>query len=234
MSGQKLRYPASVIAEKTAIAPEEIRLLRQHMFPLGITSPEDAEQLLALHRSPVQKCVQWDGWFVESMAAFIVRDSHPKFSLDESNADWMIEIFALEGVIATGAELEALLHSMELARSVPDALAALALDQLRLALEFNRGAYASSRNVKRRGVAECDIDYLYRILRGSLVDGKMLLSECEVRVIDRIADLVVGKRNHPAWTSLRRSVAVRTSDGCASADRWLRMIETKDGLEIAA
>ena len=210
MSGFAFRYPASVIAGKHRLTADDILLLRRYMFPKGLTSASDAEQLLALHRAPVEKCAEWDNWFVEMMAAFIVVHSYPQYSLDELNAEWLIAMVSVDGVIATAAELELVLHAMEMACAVPDILSAFALDQLRLALVKNKGAYAAGRGIKRSGIAAEDIEFIYRILRGSLFAGKMFVSAREVSVFDRIDARVHNETNHPAWYDLVQSISTRT------------------------
>jgi hypothetical protein len=229
----RLRYPASALAGKHRLTADDILLLRKHMFPEGLTSTDDASQLLALHRSGVEKCAGWDNWFVEMMTAFIVVRCYPHYSLDALNADWLIAMFSQQGTIETTAELEAVLHTMEMASSVPDTLSALALDQLRLALKDGKGAYAAQR-MKRAGVSAADIDFIHRILRGSLCAGKFVLSAREVAVLDRIDGLVRGEVNHPAWYGLMRSIEKRNSDGHASPMPWLQMLADDVALDEAA
>jgi hypothetical protein len=223
MAECNFRYPASVLAGQARLTAEDIVLLRRHMFPRGLMSDADARQLLALHRSTSEKFSAWDNWFVEMMTAFIVVHSYPQHSLDELNAEWLAGLIAEDGIVATPAELEIVLHAMEMACAVPDLLSALALDQLRLALESGDGAYAAQRRTRRTGIAAEDIEFVYRILRGSLYDGKMLLSGREVAVLDRIDALVGDTFNHPAWHDLISSISVRTVEGQASARPWLRM-----------
>lgn len=218
-----LRYPASAMAGERRLTADDILLLRTRMFPKGLTSVGDAQQLLALHRSENDKCEGWDNWFVEMMTAFIVVHSYPQHSLDELNAEWLIAMVTRNGMVTTPAELELVLHAMEMACAVPDVLSSFALDQLRIALSSGQGAYAETRVVKRSGIAAPDIEFIYRILRGSLFAGKMILSAREVAVLDRIDTLVRREANHPAWSDLMRSIATRTPEGHASAARWLQM-----------
>jgi hypothetical protein len=234
MSNFAVRYPASAIADKHRLTADDILLLRKHMFPKGLTSVDDVRQLLALHRSPSEKCAQWDNWFVEMMTAFIVVHSSPHYSLDERNAEWLIALVSQHGVVETAAELELVLHAMEMSRSVPDILSAFALDQLRIALERKVGAYGESRKAKRRGIGIDDIEFVHRILRGAMVAGKVVLRRREVAVLDRIDAAVQGQMNHPAWRALIGSISERTPDGHASATPWLQAQIDDAALDEAA
>lgn len=234
MSDFTLRYPASAIAGKHRFTADDILVLRKYMFPAGLTSVEDAAQLLALHRCPAEKCSGWDNWFIETMTSYIVMHCYPQFSLDELNAEWLIALIAPDGIVRHAAELEVVLHAMEMACAVPGRLSSFALDQLRLALQGGTGAYAESRIVKRSGIARQDIDFIYRILRGSLFAGKMVLSAAEVSVLDRIDVLVRGKVNDPCWANLMRSLSVRTREGHVAGTPWLNMLAADVALCEAA
>lgn len=234
MSRPILRYPASALADKPLLSDADIVTLRKHMFPVGLTSADDVQQLLALHRSPAGKCASWNNWFVEMMAAFIVVHSYPQNSLDDLNADWLIATVAEQGMVETEAELELVLHSMEMAVAVPDQLSAFALDQLRIALDSGTGAYALQRQVRRAGIAAEDIDYIYRILRGCQYAGRIHVSAREIAVLDHIDGVVSRAFNHPAWHDLKRSISVRDADGHASARPWLTMMLDDISLDEAA
>jgi len=234
MSNFTWRYPASAIAGKHRFTADDILLLRKHMFPMGLISADDAEQLLALHRCPSEKCGEWDNWFIETMAAYIVVHCYPQSSLDELNAEWLIALLAQDGMVRSAAELELVLHAMEMASAVPDILSCFALGQLQLALQSGQGAYAQSRVVKRSGIASQDIEFVYRILRGSLFAGKMVLNAAEVSALDRIDALVRGKVNDPSWKVLMRSLSVRTPEGHATATPWLQMLAEDIALDEAA
>jgi hypothetical protein len=229
MSSFTLRYPASAIAGKLRLTAEDIMLLRKHMFPRGVTSADDAQQLLALHRAAQEKCAEWDNWFVETMAAFIVSHLRHQQWQGERDLDWLIGMLSRNGKIETPAELELLLHVMEMAAGVPDALSAFALDQLRIALETGAGAYAATRNAKRSGIAADDIEFIFRILRDSLSAGRMMLSKREVAALDRIGALVHGRANHPAWKALVQSVVIRVPQSHGSANPWLH-VQVNDAL----
>jgi hypothetical protein len=234
MSNFTFRYPASAIAGKHRLTADDIILLRKHMFPSGLTSDDDVRQLLALHRSPIEKCAQWDNWFVEMITAFIVVHCYPQYSLDELNAEWLIALVSRDGVVETAAELELVLHAMEMSAFVPEVLSAFALDQLRIALERKMGAYAEQRNAKRLGIGAGDIEFIHRILRGALVAGKMILGRREIAVLDCIDTAVRGRVNHPAWSALIGSISERTPEGHATATPWLQMLVEDSALSEAA
>jgi hypothetical protein len=214
-----LKYPASAIAGKHRLTAEDALLLRRHMFPRGVVSIDEASQLVRVHTSAGETSREWDLWFVETLAIFMVMRIDPRGALDVANADFMIGALSQAGVVRSAAELELLLHCMEMAVDVPDVLTVLALDQLRLAILTGNGAYAQQRLAKRPGISQGDIDFIYRILRGSVV-----LYPSEITVIEAIDAIVRGDANHPAWASLVKSIALRDIDGRVSAEPWLNMV----------
>ncbi len=198
MGGQRLSYPACVLAGQQKIQPQDVLILRKHVFPDGIVSAEDAIALMEIHRSGADKCPEWDTYFIESLTAFIVEHSWPQGSLDDVNGRWLKEMIAPDGVIATAAELDLLIHVIDVARSVPDYLSALAIDQLRLALERGTGAYSERREIRRPGISEQDVAHVVRVLKGACNHGHLMLTHRENRVLSAIDRLVEAAPNHPS------------------------------------
>ncbi|MDO6965857.1 hypothetical protein [Rhizobium alvei] len=225
MTQMRPTYPASALIGQRRLDELDVLLVRRHVFPEGLTSADDAEVLLSIHRSASETTSDWDAWFVEAMVAFIVFHSWPQYSLDEFNANWIVASIAPEGVVATQAELEFLLHAIEVSRSVPDLLSALAIDQLRIAIEGG-GALSFLRLSKRPGISREDVDYLYRILKGSFGGGRMRLTAREYAVIAAIEDRVRSHFNHPAWHDLLRSLEQVDDAGLRNASGWLQSFES--------
>ncbi|WP_137156048.1 hypothetical protein [Rhizobium sp. FKL33] len=225
-----LRYPASARAGKQRLTQDDAAVLRRWMFPSGVVTEADAWQLLGLHRSAAEKSLEWSRWFVEAMADFFVNARYPRPFVDADRADCLMAMIAPEGVIADDDELELLLHVMELSRGCPDCLPALALDQLRLALDCGEGAYAGQRSSKRAGLSIEDLDYVYRIVRDRLDRGRLSVTLREAEALRRIDTVVRDRINHPGWRSLIGSVTVTAAAG-SIADGWLRLKST-DVMEL--
>ena len=226
MSLSHLSYPASVIAGKACLAADDVVLLRKHMFPGGLVSTADVAELIALHKASPATTREWDRWLVETVAGFIVLQTDPRDALDDGSAHFLIEQLSVNGIVARQVELEILLHAMELALEVPEELVLLALNQLKVALQTQQGAYADGRRGKRKGISQHDIDYVYRILRGSVHNGRLVLHHSEIAALEAIDVVVHDEMNHPAWYFLIKSIAVRDEEGCASPVPWLRMVFT--------
>ena len=233
MSLSNLSYPASVIAGKACLDADDVVLLRKHMFPSGLVSTADAADLIAVHKASPETSPEWDRWLVETVASFIVQRNDPCGALDAGNARFLVEHLSVNGIVATPAELEILLHAMELAAEVPEELTLLALGQLKAVFHAQLGAYAAGRRAKRKGISQCDIDYVYRILRGSVRHGRLVLHLNEIAALEAIDALVCDEINHPAWHFLIKSIAVRDEEGHASPVPWLRMVSA-DIAEIEA
>lgn len=223
----RLSYPACVFAGQPKIEPQDILVLRKNVFPEGLVDAQDALTLLEIHRSPAEKCLEWHSWFVETMTAFIVHHSWPKGSLDEINGQWLMATIAPEGVIESAAELDLLIHVIEVSRAVPDFLSAFAIDQLRIALATGRGAYAARREGKRQGISEQDVEYVVRILKGACNNGQILLTSRENRVLGSISRIVEGRFNHPCWRNMLKLVRERGVEETRRPGPWLRLVHSR-------
>jgi len=233
MSEFRLAFPACVIAGKHQLTTEDIGLLRKHTFPEGIRTADNVVAMLALNNSCPAKCPEWNSFFVEQLAGFIVNYSYPQGSLDEINVAWLIRMVATDGVVNSELELELVLHVMEIAVNVPDELRAFALDQLRLALAENVGGYRLSRAVDRKGITRQDIDYMMRVLRGISDAGVISAPPLTWGVMMRIAEETLPAGNHPRWADILSALQLVDYAEAPRRSRWLRIVDDSFDNETA-
>ena len=226
MSEFRLSFPANVIAGKNRLTTDDIAMLRRFTFPEGVRSSDDAVGMLFLHHNCRDKCPEWRDYFVETLTEFIVHFSYPQGSLDETNAAWLRRMFATGGVVSSGLELELLLHVMEVAAHVPDSLTAFALDQLRLALCHNVGAYHEARSCGQTGVSIADLAFIHRILRSAFQRGHLVLSPLARDVLIDIDRIAQGQANHSGWHDLMATIRLRdTQSQAPQSRRWLQVAD---------
>lgn len=206
MSGFRFSFPACVIAGKGRIMADDILMLRKYAFPDGIRTSEDALALFALNDSCPEHSPEWSIYFVESLAAYLVRGATPTGRIDDAKAGWLMRTIAADGAVHSALELELLLHAMEVASEVPESLSAFALDQVRLALEPDpRGAYHAARPASA-GITAFDLAYIWRVLRGAMERGRLMLSPLEALVLREIDELADPDAHHPAWREMIAAV----------------------------
>jgi hypothetical protein len=234
MSEFRLAFPACLIAGKHRLAVEDIGLLRKHTFPEGIRTSDDVVAMLALNNSCPEKCPEWNAYFVEQLARFVVDYTYPQGSLDEINVAWLIRMVSTDGVVNSSLELELVLHVIEVSKHVPDELRAFALDQLRLALSDNVGGYKLSRAVDRKGIARQDIDYAMRILRGVSDGGVINVPPATWNVLMRIAEQTLPAANHPRWSDLLSALRLVEYAEAPRRSRWLRIVDSPEAESAVA
>lgn len=232
MSEFRLAFPACVVAGKHRLTAEDIVLLRKHSFPEGIRTSDDVVAMLALNNSCPEKCADWNAFFVEQLAGFIVHYTYPQGSLDEINVAWIMRMFTTDGVVNSALELELILHVMEISADVPVELRALALDQLRLAITDNIGGYKLSRAIDRRGITRQDIDYAMRIFRSVAEGGTIPVSSVEYGVLQQIEQATLRGANHPQWAGIMAAVELRDYAE-PRRSRWLRIVDEEPVAEAA-
>jgi hypothetical protein len=225
MGKHHLTLPASLLAGRSSLDGESIRQLRRDVFPEGIRNERDIETLLALFKLHPDTCAGWRDYVVEAVTAFVIEICHPYGTVDETNARWLTGLVASNGALHSVIELEIILHVLEKARKAPDSLATLALDQLRLAVCEDRGAYRHKRTDPSAGVTLEDLSYIYRILRGSVARGHVLLPKEQQECLIRIdAESPPGRRHHPGWYDLLAAIAPATEkEDRHKPVRWLNV-----------
>ncbi|GEO83434.1 MULTISPECIES: hypothetical protein [Alphaproteobacteria] len=185
MSDYRLSFPACVVAGKIRLSAEDMLLLRKYTFPEGIKTSDDVVTLLTLDACCPEKCPQWRDYFVEQLAHFIVHHCYPIGSLDEINVDWLRQVLCEDGVLASEIALETVLHVMDITRFVPLSLTLLMLDQLRVALEEQRGAYAARRTAGR-AIGPDDMAFIKRVLRDRQEPGEPALSPATIATLEAL------------------------------------------------
>lgn len=235
MGGFRFSFPACVIAGKGRIDSDDIVMLRSYAFPAGLRSADDALCLLALDECCIQKTPDWATYCIENLSAFLVHGSEPAGRIDEAKAAWLIRTIADEGVVYSPLGLDFLLHAMEIASEVPESLSAFALDQLRLAICVSpRGAYHLRRS-GADGVTVEDLAFVWRILRGALERGRLMLSPLETLVLRSIDDCVDTSNHHPAWREMMAAiVTLDRPKETLRASPWIRTEERHLLDELAA
>lgn len=238
MGDDRFSFPANVIAGKRRLDVDDLMILRKHAFSDGIRTQGDLRLLLAIQRSCASSCPEWNSYLVESVASYAVHMLHPRGWIDDANADWLIDTLSIRGIVHCPLELEALLHTLEIAASAPDRLYAFALEQMRLGMApAARNAYAVSRPSHAVGVDMADLHYLWRVLRSASNSGRLVLSAIEREILQAIDALADPADHHAGWNTL--ADALLPAPRAASGPRksyWLRLADENmpDGQARAA
>lgn len=164
MGELRLSHPAGKIAGKTRLNSSDLAVLREQVFAQGITSAHEAATLFAINTACTDKCPEWHHYFIDSISQFILHHCSPQGSLDELNAAWLIEMISTGGVVDSPIELELLFHVIDISPFVPDSLTIFALQQLRIGLRDETGAWAGMRHSRRPILAADDVHMACRVM----------------------------------------------------------------------
>ncbi len=189
MGELRLSYPACVIAGKTRLTVDDIAILREHVFVPGITASQDAVILLAINGSCSEKCPEWHHYFINTMTEFIVRTSYPQGAMDEWNADWLIAMISTRGVVNSRIELDLLFHIIDISTHIPDSLSIFALEQIRIAMTGDAGAWAVLRGSRKNGLEKADILLIARVMSAIARSRGSQLTSRERRMLEQIGIL---------------------------------------------
>jgi hypothetical protein len=189
MSELRLSYPACAIAGKMRLTAKDVGLLREHVFAGGLTSSQDAMILLAINSSCSEKCPDWHHYFIETMTDFIVHRTEPQGSVDEWNTDWLIAMIATRGVINSRLELDMRFHVIDMSSRIPDKLSIFALEQIRLAITDEIGAWAAMRGGRQRGLQKSDVMLIGRVMSAIARSRGNHLTAQEQQALDHLGVL---------------------------------------------
>ncbi len=164
MGELRLSQPACGIAGKPRLTSMDIDILREHVFVHGITSSQEAATLLAINTACAEKCPEWHHYFIDSLSSFVLHHCYPQGSLDQHNAAWLIGMISTGGTVNSPIELELLFHVIDVSPFVPDSLTIFALQQIRIGIRDNAGAWAAMRHSRRPVLDGDDVHMACRIM----------------------------------------------------------------------
>jgi hypothetical protein len=205
----------SAVAEikaRGSIDIADVLRLRRNTRDGGPLTADEAETLLALNDAcPVQDPA-WTGWFVETLADYIVDQIRPEGYLTLDNASWLMARVARDGRVGSPAAMELLLAVLDRARWVPPSLVRFTLDQLKGAVVNAAGSLgATPQHPGRRTVAEADAALLRRVLCAFDGDGHLPVTRPEAEVLLDLDAATAGGDHHPSW----RDLYVKAMANCA-------------------
>lgn len=93
----RLSFPASVIAGKRRLDPHDVVLLKTYSLPQGVSTREEAMILLVLNGCCPEKCPEWQGYFVDAIATYIIARCPPENLIDVHKLRWLIRTFTTDG-----------------------------------------------------------------------------------------------------------------------------------------
>lgn len=106
----RLSFPACVIAGKQRLDHHDVVLLQTYGLPHGVCTHEDAMTLLVLNGCCPDKCAEWQGYFIDSMACYILRKRPPENRIDHYKLQWLISTFTTDGKANSPIEQRLLQH----------------------------------------------------------------------------------------------------------------------------
>ncbi|MFM5955462.1 MAG: hypothetical protein ACKOPE_14330 [Novosphingobium sp.] len=189
------------IAGDGRITAEEILELRRMGWADGKMDPNEAESLFAANDACEAPTSEWCDFFVDALTSFVVFTVEPRGYVDEEMAGELIERIDRDGRVGTMAELELLVHVIEVSTSAPTKLRAYALKQLEDAVISGDGP---TRNgvLSPEGINPTEVILLRRLIFGTGSERPAGVSRSEAEALFRIKDATLFEVNAPEWQDL--------------------------------
>lgn len=195
---------ADLIARLSAdgkVTPDEVLEVRREVFDQLEVTREEAEAIVTLNELIAGHCREWDQAFAEIIADIVVNQQVPRGYVDDQQSEWLIALFSRDNIIETRGELDALVHILERAESVPRRLGGFALAQVKEAVLNGQGDLAGGGDLDRNQITEGEVHLLRRILYAACGDGDLAITRDEAEVLLDLND-AAGAAACPAWTDL--------------------------------
>ena len=188
------------IKARGSIKDGDVLKLRRALLDEPQISMADAEALFALNDACPIKDPAWSGFFVETIADFVVHQMQPDGYVVAEKAGWLVSKLGVGGRLRSNIELALLVHVIETARWSPPSLAAFALTQVRHAVESGSGPMRSGNAPEIGAISQSEINLLRRVVLSFGKDVGIPVTRVEADALLAINRAVSPAKSSPAWT----------------------------------
>ncbi|MDZ4868216.1 MAG: hypothetical protein SGI91_12925 [Alphaproteobacteria bacterium] len=172
--------------------------LRRMIYAKGTVTRKDADILFKLYRACSQKDHSFDALYVEALTDYFVWQTEPKGYVTPELAAYLIENVAADGHLERKTELELVLNIVHWARSCPDNVVSLVLEQVRQSVLLSRESVFGA-NRPRAAIGAGDVAILRKALHAPAGDGSLLVTRCEAELLFGLNEATGAGENDPAW-----------------------------------
>jgi hypothetical protein len=206
--------------------------LRRMIYAKGSVTRKDADILFKLDRACSQKDHSFAALYVEALTDYFVWQTEPKGYVTPELAAYLIENVAADGHLERKTELELVLNIVHWARSCPDNVVTLVLEQVRQSVLLSRDTVFGA-NRPRAAIGEGDVAILRKALHAPAGDGSLLVTRREAELLFGLNEATGAGENDPAWRDFFvRAIAnhllnpmdtpyTPTQDEAARREKWL-------------
>jgi hypothetical protein len=189
------------LIERGRVEPKDVLALRQSVYANGVVCQDEAVSLFAVHTNVLEKCAEWDEFFVEAVSDFLVDHVEPAGYVSDSQAKWLMSAVSRGRHVASKTELELLVTVLEKSKQSPEALSAFVLAQVADAVIDHKGPLADDN--RHHGVITArDVNLLRRVLYAFGGSGNVGVTRAEAEVLFRLNDQSLETENDPSWSDL--------------------------------
>jgi hypothetical protein len=185
-----------------AITSDEILALRREGWGDGRITADEADAIFAINGALAERSADWCDFFVEAIGEYVLNAWEPKGYVTDEQAAWLIGKIEADGKLDSMVELEVLLRLLERAANVPEALKAVALEQIERAVLTGAGPTRDGGSLSPACVCEAECRALGRAIFAAGGDRPAAVSEREAAMLFRIKDATLGAANAPEWKRL--------------------------------
>ncbi|WP_395646667.1 hypothetical protein [Terricaulis sp.] len=213
MSNAALAALVDDLARDRRISADEAMRLRQHVFPDGVVSRDEAEALIALEARVSDANAAWSGAFVDAIVDHMLETALNPGHVSAESAQWLMSRFGETGAHET--EIETVLKVLERCQSAPTSLC-----------DYARARIAAY--VDGRAITAGDVE----LMRRALYAGDAAVTEAEAHWLFTIDAAHDHFGNAAGWQDLfvkcllnhvmgRRAPALLDAEGMLARQAWL-------------
>ena len=189
------------ILKNNRVTDDDVLAVRREVYGDGVITPVEADFIFRINELG-DKPQSWSELFVEAITSFLVHQTMPHGYINQANAAWLMARIDHDGIVETQTEIELLLRVLEKSRNATDSLEKYALEQVKQAVVYGRGALANGRELKPGHIGEAEVEMLRRVLYACASEGGIGISKLEAEALFDLSDMLGDEGHHESWQTL--------------------------------
>jgi hypothetical protein len=200
MAASKPQSVALAMARGKNINAADVIALLREIYTEGITTREEAEELIEFDQSLAETTPGWREFFAATVGDHIVNRLAPIGVVDDEKATWLVQALSRRRRIATAAGFASVIRVIETGREISPKLAVYAIEQLRAAIIAGEGPAIGPRVHFSRTIDAQDMDLLRSILIAA--GGAGAVTRIEAEALFDLHDVVAPDANDAGFEDL--------------------------------
>lgn len=185
------------------VSDADVRALRDLVWTNESIERPTLDDLFLINDSCAPESTDWQGFFIEAIEHFLLRQKFPHGYIHENDAAWLRSQIQTNGTIGSHSELELLVRIVEEAENAPDDFRQFAMREIERSILSGAGATRTDDcEIRPACIDPHEVRLLRRLIFAGGSEATIIVGSAEAEMLLRLKNATMGNANAPEWADL--------------------------------